>query len=145
MRSVVEERDTSYTFGQRLRRARVNLGWDQKELASRSGVAQSAISQYEKGSRENPTLEQIIKLQAALGISLVDAPDATRRDKDLKVRVANAQRVLEQYLASDFAQAQKPAKAELEWLQSIVEIRWVGKKEPNAETLYHMIEALRKS
>lgn len=38
-------------FGARLKSARRLLGWSQKELATKSGVCQQAISFYESGKR----------------------------------------------------------------------------------------------
>ena len=47
---------------------RVEKKWSQKQLATRSGVSQSAIS-YIEHSERNPSIDTIAKLGIALGIS----------------------------------------------------------------------------
>lgn len=55
------------TFGQTLRNARRQAQVSQDDLAQRSGVDRSAISNYERGRRE-PNLRTIVKLARALDI-----------------------------------------------------------------------------
>ena len=52
-----------------LREARERAGLTQKQLADRSGIAQSTISAYEAGKRE-PGLEALRKLLNAAGFDL---------------------------------------------------------------------------
>jgi transcriptional regulator with XRE-family HTH domain len=61
-------------FALTLAKARMELGWTQKELATELGVSQSYISKLE-GGEANPTLERIGSLLATLGLSL--ATDTT--------------------------------------------------------------------
>lgn len=53
-------------FGERLRAARERLGMSVYELAARTGVGQSAISQYERGERV-PLLTTAQVLAAGVG------------------------------------------------------------------------------
>jgi Zn-dependent peptidase ImmA (M78 family)/DNA-binding XRE family transcriptional regulator len=53
---------------ERIRRLRLVRGWDQAELAKKSGIAQAKISQIELG-RVSPTLDQIESIANALGYS----------------------------------------------------------------------------
>lgn len=57
------------TFGQRLRNARLTAGWTQKELASESGLTQSAIGNYESGQRVEPTGAALVRLSRALRVT----------------------------------------------------------------------------
>lgn len=54
----------------RLRAARERLGWGREELAFRSGVSWSAISQAESGRRRNLRPQTLSRLSGALGISM---------------------------------------------------------------------------
>ncbi|MGN6373767.1 MAG: helix-turn-helix domain-containing protein [Solirubrobacteraceae bacterium] len=55
------------TFGQTLRDTRRQAQVSQDDLAQRSGVDRSAISNYERGRRE-PNLRTIVKLARALDV-----------------------------------------------------------------------------
>jgi transcriptional regulator with XRE-family HTH domain len=55
------------TFGQTLRDTRRQARVSQDDLAQRSGVDRSAISNYERGRRE-PNLRTIVKLARALDV-----------------------------------------------------------------------------
>ncbi len=55
-------------FATLLRKKRLECGLSQKKLAEKAGVSQSAIFQWENGTRM-PKLQQINKLSAALGVS----------------------------------------------------------------------------
>jgi len=57
------------TFGQRVRHARLRYGWTQKELAHASGLAQSAIGNYESGQRTEPSGAALLRLASALDVS----------------------------------------------------------------------------
>ncbi len=58
-------------FGERLRRARINKGMSQVELARAIGLTQASISQFEKGLRM-PTPANIRKFAQILNILEVD-------------------------------------------------------------------------
>lgn len=55
-------------FAENLKKARVDKGWNQGQLAEAMGVSQTAISQFEKGSRF-PTPSNIKKFSDILGVS----------------------------------------------------------------------------
>lgn len=46
------------TFGAKLKKARTDAGFTQKEVEKKSGIKQDAISKYENGERE-PSIETI--------------------------------------------------------------------------------------
>lgn len=54
-----------------LKQARKRKGLTQDELAYRSGVSQSAISDIESGKRTNPTADTLGCLAAALDVSIL--------------------------------------------------------------------------
>lgn len=55
------------TFGDRLRKARLQKGFTQEQLAHQIGVAKSTLTGYEKGNRE-PDLFKIKKLLKVLEV-----------------------------------------------------------------------------
>jgi transcriptional regulator with XRE-family HTH domain len=57
-------------ISERLRAARERLGWNREELAFRSGVSWSAISQAESGRRRNLRPQTLSRLSGALGVSM---------------------------------------------------------------------------
>lgn len=57
------------TFGQRLRRLRLERRWSQQELSLRSGISTPHISSLERGKRQ-PSLEYARRLANALGVAL---------------------------------------------------------------------------
>lgn len=61
-----------------LKQRRQELGLTQTELAERSGVAQTYISDLETGARGNPTVAILRKLEKALRCQLVFSGHSSR-------------------------------------------------------------------
>ncbi|MEK7391011.1 MAG: helix-turn-helix transcriptional regulator [Fibrobacterota bacterium] len=61
----------SMTWGKKLRQMRKEKGWTQTDLASRTGISQPTIADYE-GDRKQPTLPRIQAIAQAFGVG-VDA------------------------------------------------------------------------
>lgn len=57
--------DMRRLVGQRVREARIALGWTQEELAVRSGFSQQYVSDLERGLR-NPTVVSLYEMAQAL-------------------------------------------------------------------------------
>lgn len=57
-------------LGERLRSARHSCGLKQRELSSRTGISQKAISDVENGYRDRPYLSTLKKLSDELGVSV---------------------------------------------------------------------------
>lgn len=55
------------SFGERLKRLRVEAGLTQMELAKKSGIAQKSISNWEMNDKE-PKISSLRKLCKALGV-----------------------------------------------------------------------------
>ena len=55
-----------------LKKLRKSLNWSQKDLADKSGVAQSLISYIETGNVKNTGIETLQKLALALGVSITE-------------------------------------------------------------------------
>ncbi len=55
------------TFGNRLRKLRIDAGLTQEELAAKSGMARSSIAKFERDERE-PLLTTANRLANALGV-----------------------------------------------------------------------------
>jgi len=72
-----------WTFGQRLRLRRQQLGLSQTTLAQLTGMPQARLSQFEHGVRTELTVSTALKIARALGVGLDylagtfdDAPEA---------------------------------------------------------------------
>lgn len=57
--------------GDLIKKARINAGMTQAELAERLGITPQAVSQYERGIK-NPKLETVIRISEALGVLVPD-------------------------------------------------------------------------
>lgn len=71
-KTLPQEAQADSTLGNKLWRYRMEQGWTQQQLADKSGVAQSAIAQLEKGMRTRPYPSTLSKLSKALGIEIGD-------------------------------------------------------------------------
>lgn len=56
-------------LGERVRRARMRLGWNQKHLAEATGIPQGNISRIERGKTEDIHLSRFVTLMHKLGVS----------------------------------------------------------------------------
>lgn len=56
------------TFAERLRKARIQRGLSQAQLARACGLSQSAISSYENGSRQSP--KKLLNLAQTLDVDI---------------------------------------------------------------------------
>ena len=63
--------DIRALVGRNVRRARIEQGLTQEELAERAGTSQFYISSLEAG-RRNPTVETVVALAQALGVDYLD-------------------------------------------------------------------------
>ena len=64
------------TIGEKIRFARKEKGLTQKELASKSGVAEISIRNYENGTRRQPRVEQLGMIANALQINFENFLDS---------------------------------------------------------------------
>lgn len=55
---------------QRLRQLRKKAGWSQQKLAEKAGLSYNVITKIEQGVAKRPTIQTMIKLADAFGISL---------------------------------------------------------------------------
>ena len=55
-------------LGERVRRARMKLGWNQKHLAEVTGIPQGNISRIERGKIEDIHLSRFVILMRTLGV-----------------------------------------------------------------------------
>lgn len=78
----------SEQFATLLKRKRLEKGLSQKKLAKEAGVSQSAIFQWENGTRA-PKMQQISKLSAALDVSPTFFLDSFREDNTELKRALN--------------------------------------------------------
>jgi transcriptional regulator with XRE-family HTH domain len=61
-----------------VRKLRLQQKINQKELARRSGLSQSFLSELEKGAKK-PSYDTLIKLAAALGVRVSDLLEESHR------------------------------------------------------------------
>lgn len=95
--------------GDRVKDERARRGWTQRDLAVRSGLGQSYISQLESGRRDNPTSEVLLKLARAFAIAIDELllmpaednqifPSTTLRNEGLpEVEIVRISALWEQY------------------------------------------------
>ena len=57
-------------FGERVRRARMRLDWNQKRLAEVTGIRQGKILRIERGKIEDIHLSRFVILMRTLGVSV---------------------------------------------------------------------------
>ena len=55
---------------QRLRQLRKKVGWSQQKLAEKAGLSYNVITKIEQGIAKRPTIQTMMKLADAFGISL---------------------------------------------------------------------------
>ena len=65
----VEQRDTRHSVIDQYVQCRKLQGMTQAELAKRAGIPRSNITRFESGNY-NPSLEQLVRIAAALGMML---------------------------------------------------------------------------
>jgi transcriptional regulator with XRE-family HTH domain len=64
-------------FGERLKQARESAALTQQQAAEAAGVPQSYWSRLETGGRQNPSMDVLVRVARAVGVSL---DDLTRDD-----------------------------------------------------------------
>jgi len=57
-------------LSQRIKDLRRKTGWSQQKLAERAGLSYNAITKIEQGAAQKPTIQTMIKIADAFGISL---------------------------------------------------------------------------
>ena len=77
-------------FGKRLRKARIDKGINQEELAGAIGLTQASISQFEKGLRM-PTPANIRKFAQILGVSEEDLAGQNQGEFEKMLLMRNIQ------------------------------------------------------
>lgn len=68
-RKAYESLDVEFKIYNALVKARIEKGLTQKQLASKLGIAQSALARFESG-RTNPTLSFLQRVASGLGLKL---------------------------------------------------------------------------
>ena len=58
-------------YGETVRKIRVRAGLTQKQLANNANVALNTVKNLESGKLKNPTLNTMVKIADALGISVI--------------------------------------------------------------------------
>ena len=57
-------------IAKRLKELRKKTGWSQQKLAEKSGLSYNTITKIEQGAATKPTIQTMIKIADAFGISL---------------------------------------------------------------------------
>lgn len=55
---------------QRIKQVRKKVGWSQQKLAEKAGLSLAVITKIEQGVAKRPSIQTMVKLADALGISL---------------------------------------------------------------------------
>ena len=54
----------------RIKELRKKAGWSQQKLAEKAGLSYNAITKIEQGAAKQPTIQTVIKLANAFGVSI---------------------------------------------------------------------------
>ena len=55
---------------QKIKQVRKKVGWSQQKLAEKAGLSLAVITKIEQGIAKRPSIQTMVKLADALGISL---------------------------------------------------------------------------
>ena len=80
-------------LGKNLRRLRKNKLLTMKELADKSGTAPSYISDLENEVIKKPSVEKLIKIAAALGVSMNELLGANVLANNISTKIISAQTI----------------------------------------------------
>lgn len=69
------------TPGERLRYYRERRGWSQRRLGLEANIRQPVISEIESGKAQKPTLDTMLKLAKALGVSVYDLAEGEQYEE----------------------------------------------------------------
>lgn len=120
-------------IGEAIRQQRKALGITQDELARRVGVHVNTVRSVEAGG------DLRLSTMAAIAAALECAPGEL-----LAVETHPAAPVIDEYLASPYAQIDKPTEEERRWLRGQQCVRTVGGS-PDAETVHLVLMARRQA
>jgi transcriptional regulator with XRE-family HTH domain len=121
------------TLGDNLRRLRLLREWSQEELAERSGVHRTIIGKVEAGLQEGASTDTIDALARALGVLPGDLVNPLGESPITELIPELEQSRMLMPPLSDNERA---------WLLSLPRAVWIG-REPNAASLFHMVQARR--
>lgn len=124
-------------IGESCRKLRERSGMTQYALASAADVSRDTIAKLETGGLRNTSVDTLEKIASALGATLDDL-------LHFADRLEAAQPSVDEFLASEFAQALEVTKEEESWLRQTSAVSWLG-REPNSQSLYYLIEARRRA
>jgi len=114
------------SFGEMVRRSRIQALLTQTELANRAGLAQSYITALERGRRDNPSREVVTRLAKALGL------EGSQRDAFLEAA---------HYLAAKTATA--PAAASHPLLDAVADFLALPRGSPRlSDTIQRVVREL---
>lgn len=57
-------------LSKRLKELRRGVGWSQQKLAEKAGLSYNAITKIEQGAAKRPTIQTMVKIADAFGVSL---------------------------------------------------------------------------
>ena len=57
-------------LAKRLKELRKKAGWSQQKLAEKAGLSYNAITKIEQGAAKQPTIQTMIKIADAFGVTL---------------------------------------------------------------------------
>lgn len=57
-------------LARKIKELRKKAGWSQQKLAEKTGLSYSVVTKIEQGTAKQPTVQTIIKLADAFGVSL---------------------------------------------------------------------------
>ena len=136
----------------RLKTLRQAANLEPYELADRAGIPRSTISKIERGDQSSLRADTAARLASILGCEIGDligvpvprareALDAEHAGLRLgSYEIANMDRMLREYLTSQWLQSDAPSPEELQWLASLAGIAFPrGGPAPGAEEVHDLL------
>ena len=62
-------------LAKKLKELRKKAGWSQQRLAEKAGLSYNAITKIEQGAAKQPTIQTMVKIADAFGVSLDEVVD----------------------------------------------------------------------
>lgn len=139
-------------FGERMRAARRSRGLTLREVSAATGVSITYLSDLERGTLTNPTLDKLVLIARAVKVpiaQLVGADEEADADVPVMAEALTELRGMPQFKEGIAEQAKRwkttPAVVEGEWLQALQRISVLGHRPREAFDYLFVFEAVRRA
>lgn len=113
---------------------RKGQGWSQRDLAKKAGVGQATVQRVESGEEHNPERNSLEAIAKAFGVTINEL---------LPPSYADSQKVVDAFLASEWAGPAKLTEDERVWMLSQPITKWIG-VDPDPKLVLEALELYRR-